>query len=176
MSCAESLEDPRKGMDLLLRSLSQLPDDVKSKAVLLLMGKGAENIDKAVGICTISLGFVASDRTKALAYSSADAFLFPTRADNLPLVLQESMACGTPMVSFDVGGVPDLVRPGITGLLAAAEDVEAFTAQVVALLSNHIMRQKLAINCREIAVQEYSLEQQARRYKALYEIMIDQDK
>jgi len=40
---------------------------------------------------------------------------FPTRADNLPLVLQESMACGTPMVSFKVG-VPDLVvRPGITG-------------------------------------------------------------
>jgi len=51
---------------------------------------------------------------------------FPTRADNLPLVLQESMACGTPMVSFKVGGVPDLVRPGITGYLATPEDVKDF--------------------------------------------------
>jgi len=50
-----------------------------------------------------------------------DLFIFPTRADNLPLVLQESMACGTPMVSFKVGGVPDLVRPGITGYLATPE-------------------------------------------------------
>jgi glycosyltransferase involved in cell wall biosynthesis len=63
---------------------------------------------------------------KAIAYSAADLFLFPTRADNLPLVLQESMACGTPMISFKVGGVPDLVRPGITGYLANPEDIKDF--------------------------------------------------
>lgn len=51
---------------------------------------------------------------KAIAYSAADLFLLPTRADNLPLILQESMACGTPMLSFKVGGVPDLARPGLT--------------------------------------------------------------
>jgi glycosyltransferase involved in cell wall biosynthesis len=43
-----------------------------------------------------NLGYIGGDRMKAIAYSAADLFLFPTRADNLPLVLQESMACGTP--------------------------------------------------------------------------------
>jgi glycosyltransferase involved in cell wall biosynthesis len=172
MSCAESLSDRRKGMDLLIKSLNQLPKDIKAKTVLLLMGNQAEAINREVQVSTIALGFVSSDRLKALAYSAADIFAFPTRADNLPIVLQESMACGTPMVSFDVGGVPDLVRSGITGLLAAAESVESFTAQVVALLSDANLREKLAINCRKLAIQEYSLEQQAQRYKALYETLI----
>ena len=62
-----------------------------------------------MGIPTLSLRYVSSDRLKSIAFSAADLFIFPTRADNLPLVLQESMACGTPIVSFKIGGVPDLV-------------------------------------------------------------------
>jgi glycosyltransferase involved in cell wall biosynthesis len=172
MSCAESLTDSRKGMDLLIQSLHRLPDDLKAKTTLLLMGKASETMQKAISLPTVFLGFVASDRLKALAYSAADLFAFPTRADNLPIVLQESMACGTPMVSFDVGGVSDLVRPGITGLLASAEDVEAFTAQVVTLLTQPELRHTLAAQCRQIAVAEYALDLQAQRYKALYESLL----
>ncbi|QQE66076.1 hypothetical protein GFS31_27720 [Leptolyngbya sp. BL0902] len=172
MSCAESLTDSRKGMDLLLQSLHRLPDDLKAKTTLLLMGKASETMQQAISLPTVFLGFVASDRLKSLAYSAADIFAFPTRADNLPIVLQESMACGTPMVSFDVGGVPELVRPGITGLLAPAEDVEAFTAQVVTLLTQPELRHTLAAQCRQVAVAEYALDLQAQRYKALYESLL----
>ncbi|HZG38662.1 MAG TPA: glycosyltransferase [Nodosilinea sp.] len=172
MSCAESLGDRRKGMDLLVKSLNQLPTDIKANTVLLLMGNRSEAIDRALQIPTVALGYVTSDRFKALAYSAADAFLFPTRADNLPIVLQESMACGTPMVSFQVGGVPDLVRPDITGLLAMPEDIDAFTAHTVTLLKDEDYRQKLAFNCRKTAVDEYSIELQARRYKTLYESLL----
>lgn len=172
MSCAESLTDSRKGMDLLIQSLHRLPDDLKAKTTLLLMGKSSETMQRAIALPTVFLGFVASDRLKALAYSAADLFAFPTRADNLPIVLQESMACGTPMVSFDVGGVPDLVRPGITGLLAPAEDVDAFTAQVVTLLTQPDLRHSLAAQCRDVAVAEYALDLQAQRYKALYESLL----
>lgn len=172
LACAESLSDRRKGMDLLVKSLNQLPADLKANTLLLLMGKNAEALQTAVSLPMVSLGFVDSDHRKALVYSAADAFLFPTRADNLPLVLQESMACGTPMVSFDVGGVPDLVRPGITGLLAPAEDVDAFTAQVVTLLTRPELRHTLAAQCRDVAVAEYALDLQAQRYKALYESLL----
>ena len=96
-------------------------------------------------------------------------FIFPTRADNLPLVLQESMACGTPMVSFKVGGVPDLVRPGITGYLATPRDAQDFFNGIVQLLEDDNLKENMSKNCRKIALQEYSLELQVKRYIELYE-------
>jgi len=98
----------------LLKALSSLPASLKAETVLLILGNGGKA--EAAGIASLNLGYVSSDRLKSPIVLLTCLF-FPTRADNLPLVLQESMACGTPMVSFKVGGVPDLVRPGITGYL-----------------------------------------------------------
>jgi glycosyltransferase involved in cell wall biosynthesis len=169
---AASLTDYRKGGDLLLKALQALPDTLRSELILMTLGDGGHSIESQVGIPVLSLGYVASDRLKSIAYSAADLFLFPTRADNLPLVLQESMACGTPMVSFDVGGVSDLVRPGVTGYLAPPEDVKGFSQGIVELLEDHALRQQLSHNCRTIALDEYPLELQAQRYIALYEQLL----
>lgn len=114
------------------------------------------------------------DRLKSVAFSAADLFIFPTRADNLPLVLQESIACGTPMVSFNIGGVPDLVRPNITGYLANPEDAEDFAQGIMQLLEDDQLRENMAKNCREIALKEYPLELQAQRYMALYQEILAQ--
>lgn len=165
---ADSLSDNRKGGDLLFQALSCLPDALKADTVLLMIGSNSESISKAIGMQTIELGYVGSDRLKAIAYSAADLFIFPTRADNLPLVLQESMACGTPMVSFKVGGVPDLVRPGITGYLATPEDADDFSIGIVQLLEDEALRDRMGRNCREIALEEYPLKLQAQRYLELY--------
>ncbi len=165
---AVALKDPRKGGDLLVKVLSLLPESLKAETLLLIIGDGGAAIASAAGISSLNLGFVSSDRLKSVAYSAADLFIFPTRADNLPLVLQESMACGTPMVSFKVGGVPDLVRPGITGYLAQAEDVEDFSQGIIQLLEDDNLREKMSKNCREITLKEYSLELQAQRYIELY--------
>ena len=116
----------------------------------------------------LNLGYISNDRFKAIVYSAADLFVFPTRADNLPLTLQESMTCGTPMVSFKIGGVPDLVRPGITGYLAQPEDTEDFCNGIVQLLEDQNLRDRLSENCRAITLEEYPLELQAQRYIELY--------
>jgi glycosyltransferase involved in cell wall biosynthesis len=110
---------------------------------------------------------------KAIAYSAADLCVFPTRADNLPLVLQESMAYGTPMVSFNVGGVPDLVRPNVTGYLAKPEDAKDFSQGILQLLEDDTLREKMSANCRAIALQEYPIELQAKRYIELYQQVLD---
>ena len=165
---ADSLKDKRKGGDLLFNALQQLPQSLKAEVLLLTFGNGSEAITAKLGIPTIGLGYISSDRLKSMAYSAADLFIFPTRADNLTLVLQESMACGTPMVSFDIGGVPDLVRPMVTGYLAKPEDAKDFCNGIVELLENEQLQQTMSVNCRTIALTEYSLELQAERYIKLY--------
>jgi glycosyltransferase involved in cell wall biosynthesis len=169
---AEYLKDSRKGGDLLVESLQKLPQSLKAEIVLLTIGNGSEAISEAVGIQNLNLGYVTSDRIKAIAYSAADLFLFPTRADNLPLVLQESMSCGTPIISFKVGGVPDLVRTGVTGYLAHPEDTQDFCDGILQSLEEVDVLESMSQNCRTIALQEYSLEQQAKRYIKLYEQII----
>jgi glycosyltransferase involved in cell wall biosynthesis len=166
---AASLSDPRKGSGALLRALANLPKSLKAETILLTIGDGADNIESNTGISTLNLGYVSGDRLKAIAYSAADLFLFPTLADNLPLVLQESMACGTPMISFNIGGVPDLVRPNETGYLATPGNIDEFCTGIVQLLEDKALRQTMKQRCREIAVTEYSLELQAKRYIQLYQ-------
>ncbi|HIK16965.1 MAG TPA: glycosyltransferase family 4 protein [Leptolyngbyaceae cyanobacterium M33_DOE_097] len=168
MFAAESLLDARKGGDLLLEALKRLPDQLRSETTLLTIGTGGEAIAESTGIETFNLGYVSDDRLKVIAYSAADLFIFPTRADNLPLVLQESMACGTPMVSFKVGGVSDLVRPQITGYLATPEDPDDFSHGITELFQGCDLRNQMKKNCRAIALQEYSLDLQAKRYIELY--------
>ncbi len=170
---AESLKDSRKGGDLLLKALQSLPESLKAETVLLILGNGGEAIAEAVGMATLNLGYVSSDRLKSIAYSAADLFIFPTRADNLPLVLQESMACGTPMVSFKIGGVPDLVRPGVTGYLATPGDADDFCKGIVKLLEDENLRDRMSQNCRAIVLEEYTLELQTQRYIQLYHQILE---
>lgn len=167
---AANLRDSRKGNDLLFKALQQLPPSLVADILLLTFGRGGENLAN-VGMPTLSLGYISSDRLKAIVFSAADLFLFPSRADNLPLILQESMACGTPMVSFKVGGIPDLVRHGVTGYLARSEDIQDFTQGVIELLEDQAKREQMAAQCRAIALTEYPIELQARRYLELYETL-----
>ncbi len=165
---AQNLTDTRKGGDLLLAALAQLPDTLKPHLQLLTFGQAANNIAQLTDIDTLELGFISSDQIKAIIYSAADLFLFPTRFDTFGLVAQEAMACGTPVVSFQVGGVPDVVRPGVTGYLAEPENVADFRQGMVQLLEDQTTRDRLSQSCRAVAVQEYGLEVQAQQYLELY--------
>jgi glycosyltransferase involved in cell wall biosynthesis len=168
MFVAFGLSDPRKGGDLLIKALQNLPESLKKETILLTLGESGEELTEKVDIPVIALGYVSGDRLKSIAYSAADLFVFPTRADIFGLVLQESMACGTPMLSFDIGGVPDLVRPEITGKLAKPEDPKDLSQKIIELLEDQTQREKLAQTCREIALEEYPIALQAKRYIELY--------
>ena len=165
---AEKLNDPRKGGDLLHKALQSLPESLKAETVLLLLGGNGQALADITGFQTLNLGYLSNERLMAIAYSAADLFLFPTRADTFGLVSIESQACGTPVVSFRVGGVPEHVRPGITGYLAEPEDAEDFRDGIVQLLEDQPLRSYMSHQCREIAVKEYSLELYAQRYMDLY--------
>ncbi len=166
---AVKLGDFRKGGDLLLAALDKLSPSLKAEILLLVMGE--DNLPRQLDIETMNFGFVSSESKKATIYAAADIFIFPTRADNSPLVLYESLACGTPVVSFDVGGVSDLVRPGITGLLALSQNIEQLHNCIVELLEDEVKRSKMSLKCREVA-QEYSMELYTKRHRDLYQEVI----
>lgn len=170
---ADYLNDNRKGGDLLKEALASLPPRLKTEIVLLTIGNCGDSFSETLGMMNVSLDYVSGDRLKAIAYSAADLFVFPTRADNFPLMLQESLSCGTPMVSFDIGGVSDLVRHDVTGYLASPENVDDFRYGITQLLGDQTLRHKMSESCRTIALEEYSLELQSKHYLDLYKKILN---
>ena len=165
--------DYRKGFDLWIQAIQRLPPAVKSDLLLLVMGsRSAEEQLQALEIEVVHLGYVEYEPLKVMVYSAADLFVFPTRADNLPLVIQESLACGTPVVSFRVGGVPDMVKSGQTGYLAEPENVEDLANGIAQLLEDSTLRQQLSRQSRQWSEAEYALPLQAQRYHALYQNLL----
>jgi len=168
MAAALNLNQFNKGGDLLIKALDHLPQTLKSETILLLLGSGGENIASSTNIQTIGLGYVGGDHLKTICYSAADLFVHPTRAESLPLVLQESMACGTPMISFKVGGVPDIVRQGKTGYLAEQEDHRDFSKSIQELIENHNLRTYMSDYGVRVVQEEYTSDLQVERHLALY--------
>jgi glycosyltransferase involved in cell wall biosynthesis len=98
----------------------------------------------------------------------ADVFVIPSRQDNLPNTVLESLSCGTPVLGFDIGGIPDMVRPGETGWLASDVTSACLQAKLHQCLNIESGHQKLSSRCRKVAEEEYDLSVQARRYQRLY--------
>jgi glycosyltransferase involved in cell wall biosynthesis len=157
-----------KGADLLRLALEKLPTSLKKEMILLIFGGKGDSFSRTIDIPARNLGYISEDRLKAVAYSAADLFVSPTRAESFGLVILESMACGTPSVSFGVGGVPDLVRPNITGYLAEPENAADLAMGIETVLSHVNHRYVMREACRRIAIEEYDIEIQVKRYTSLY--------
>jgi len=165
---AESVANFRKGFDLLLAATSNGLGNGES-AVLVSIGE--HNSPQMPPSC-ISLGSLGSARLLSFAYSMADVFVAPARQENLAQVVLEAISCGTPVVGFDVGGLPDMIRPGLTGLLAPPEDTATLGNAIATLLQDDTLRSRLSAECRQVALNEYGLAIQARKYQSIYEDLV----
>lgn len=165
---AEYAENRRKGFALLDRALGELTgtDNVQ----LLSIGKGFPAT--TARIPHRHLGTIENDTLLSTIYSLADVFVIPSIQDNLPNTVLESMACGTPVVGFDAGGIGEMVRDGETGCLVPTEDVQALAAALLATRRDPVWRTAMAARCRETVLARYTLVLQARRYLQLYHQLI----
>lgn len=168
---SQDLADPRKGMHLLLAALQELDADgslAYAKVRLLVAGKanGLAALDR-LGSPVHSLGFVDPDKL-ALAYCAADFFVCPSIEDYGPMMINEAMMSGTPVVGFPIGVLPDLVVDGETGLLATSKDVSGLTAALKrALAWNVAQRTSARKACRDWAVANCSYDTAVRSFIAL---------
>jgi glycosyltransferase involved in cell wall biosynthesis len=169
LTAAQNLTERRKGSALLGEALKQLK---RQPVTLVTLGSGRLNLESD-GQHVHALGFVDHERTKVLAYSAADLFVHAAPVDNLPNVVMEAIACGTPVVGFSIGGVPDMVRPGETGWLAQEVTGGALAAAIDIALDDVQRSVDLRPSCRAIAESEYSDDLQAQRYVALFQSLCE---
>lgn len=161
---AQQVKNRRKGFHLLREALASLPatDDV------CLVTAGIDVPACELPVQSVHLGLLASPGLMTLVYSAADVFVAPSLQDNLPNTVLESMACGTPVVAFNVGGLPDMVRPGETGLLAEHGDAASLAKCVAKLLRDDSLRMTMSASCRRRAIDDFSPAVEAERYHMLY--------
>ncbi len=165
---ADSIANKRKGMQYLLDALAALRDT--GKVTLLSVGGGEVKVPSSFR--HVQIGRIEDERLLSMIYSFADVFVIPSVQDNLPNTILEAISCGTPIVGFNVGGIPDMVRNGETGILVKQGDVSGLKSAIEGILSNANLREAMSRNCRLLALQEYSEAVQARRYASLYESVI----
>ena len=164
--------DTRKGFDLLRGALQHLGESTNSNLFLAVFGS-TQNFDSLdLKLPGSSVGFVRDPKQLAKLYSSSDVFVAPSRQDNLPNTVLESLSCGTPVVAFDIGGMPDMIQHLKTGFLAAPFQLESLANGIVEILQ--LDRVSVSHNCRSYAEQNYALKTQALAYQDLYVRLISQ--
>ncbi len=162
-----------KDQALLLRAMAPL---LAAGAHVVIVGAGAEEAALRAQIAALPAAAAASAHLPGLRrdvprlLAAFDAFALTSRFEGLPLVLPEAMAMRLPVVATAVGGVPNVVREGVTGFLVAPGDgaAAAMSARVSDLLADPGLRQRLGARGREIALAEYSAERMADDYMAIY--------
>ncbi|MBF0442345.1 MAG: glycosyltransferase [Oligoflexales bacterium] len=178
MFSADNLSNnPWKGGKLLVEILNLIDEaavrkNMAEKIVLLVLGLG--NLDGIDNLKNMEIRHVSRyfgpENAKALAqhYAAADLFIYPTRADTFPLVLEEAISCGIPAIAFDVGGCDSLVRNDVSGLLIKPFDIKAFASETLALLFSDERLRRLSENGRRFICENYDDRSIAGRYHDLF--------
>lgn len=163
---AETIDNRRKGTTYLWQALAELKAD--RNIWLLTSGRQIDISRQAQRFNVRHLGYLSDEGLQRLAYTAADVFVLPSLADNQPLVVLEALACGTPVVAFDVGGIPEMVRHMQTGYLARYQDTQDLSHGIQLILENAPLKQDMRRACRTTAETDYALARQVQGYLEVY--------
>jgi glycosyltransferase involved in cell wall biosynthesis len=174
------LEQPRKGMAHMAEALRLLSASLdggdsslrKDDLFLLQAGSTTREFSESLPFPSKFLGLLKDELTLALAYQAADVFVCPSIEDSGPMMIPESMLCGTPVVAFDTGGAPDLIETMKTGYLAAHGDSADLAKGIEAVLSSGDI-QKMRDDCRRIARDMHEPDRVVQRHVELCRSLVE---
>lgn len=155
----------RKGLRHLIEALNILEGQVNTNNLqLAVVGNGRpaslpENMD------VIELGRIPDEAKMAEVYAAADIFILPSEQDNLPNTVLESLSSGTPVVGFEIGGIPDMVSDSSLGCLGRNIGPEDLAAAIKEAISTDFDRDHI----RKVAHERYQPIVQAKAYSTLYQ-------
>ncbi len=157
--------DETKGIRVLLEAFVSLRRRHPSLR-LKVVGEPPVGMNHTEGVETV--GRVPRERMPE-AYRGCEIFVLPALSDNTPVTLAEAMASGLPSVSTLVGGIPEMVEAGATGLLVPPGDAESLAAAVEGLLADPEARQRMGRAARTAAESRFSLDRMTSELERVYE-------
>ena len=169
---ALNVTDKRKGIDYLIDALRKMEN---TQCELVVMGQVKEDIQNLFSMPIHAMGYLTDDFRIATLYNAVDVFVTSSLEENLPNMIMESMACGTPCVGFRVGGIPEMIDHKQNGYLANYKDADDLAAGIRWVL-DYPDREALSKACVEKVKRCYSEKVVAEQYKALYEKLLDNAK
>jgi glycosyltransferase involved in cell wall biosynthesis len=164
-----STSDPNKGFKYLKQSLYYLKEQkiLENTDLVIFGGEGSLDLQN-LGFKVYSIGKVYEDCTLAFLYSAADVFVAPSLSENLPNTILESLACGTPCVAFNIGGIPNLINHKHNGYLASPFNYVDFALGIEWILHDEKRAKILSDNARMKVIKEFNIVDIAQRYNDLY--------
>jgi len=165
---SHSMESPYKGFKLLEDAISYLED--VEQYYLLILGHACD--DFSIPIEKKCFGYIYDENALNEIYAAADLFIIPSIAENYPLVALESLASGTPVVCFRVGGLPEIVGEDVGSVVKNLDSI-SLAKKIEEICSDDKKLVEMSRKCREYAVNRLSIEKMFENYRKLYEEMMN---
>jgi glycosyltransferase involved in cell wall biosynthesis len=138
---AVAIDSPYKGWEYLKKALAILYQNKNFRKITVLIFGGAtkDEIHKEIPFKVKYLGYLKDEYSMSLVYNATDVFIAPSLAEVFGYVIFESLSCGTPVVAFDVGGIPDLIKHKYNGYLAKYKDAEDLATGIEYCIENNVV-------------------------------------
>lgn len=166
---------PVKRVGDTIRILEKVKKEIPCK--LLLVGDGpdrseCERLSRELGLYD-DVKFLGKQEGLVDILTSADIFLMPSQSESFGLSALEAMACGLPVVSSSVGGLPELVAHNECGFIAEIGDIDRMAKYVVQLLTNPKKYELFAENARSRAIEKFEISKIVPEYESYYEEILN---
>lgn len=170
---AANINDRRKGITYLVEALNILKTDYPetNNIEVVVFGKNKHFDVNQLPFKVNELSIITSADELAEIYSMADLFVTPSLEDNLPNTIMESLACGTPVVAFNTGGIPEMVDHLQNGYLAEFKSAIDMAKGLHEVL-NTLDAKALATSARQKVLNNYTNEKVAQQYMDLYQSIV----
>jgi glycosyltransferase involved in cell wall biosynthesis len=144
-----------------------------SEIIILTTGRGKIPRTLKKHFDVKELGYIDNQQTLCNIYSAADILVISSIQDNLPNTVLESLACGTPVIGFETGGIPDMIQHMENGYLAKTKDTEDLAKGINTFLNDGELLKKSSRHALKTINEHFSEEIVAKQYLNLYSQQID---
>jgi glycosyltransferase involved in cell wall biosynthesis len=166
---ADTASDERKGIKYLIQALEYFKPAERKNIVLGIFGGNYDKSLDNIGFDVHYFGYV-TETFLPIVYNLSDVFIAPSIEENLPNTVIEAMSCGIPSVSFEVGGMSDLIQHRINGCMAYPRDAKSLYENIQYSLKNS---ESLGLEARKTILESFTQRNQANQYIKLYKNILE---